>query len=104
MGDPPLAPVDSAHTVQLEQLEHLLLQTNFQNGLDDAEASSRPEQHGPNKVEGAKGLSSWKIFMRQISNSLTLVLVAVMAISFAIHDYIEGGIITFVIGLNIVVG
>ncbi|KAF7529007.1 hypothetical protein G7054_g9959 [Neopestalotiopsis clavispora] len=104
MGDPPLAPVDSAHTVQLEQLEHLLLQTNFQNGLDDAEASSRLEQHGPNKVEGAKGLSSWKIFMRQISNSLTLVLVAVMAISFAIHDYIEGGIITFVIGLNIVVG
>ncbi|ETS73001.1 hypothetical protein PFICI_15176 [Pestalotiopsis fici W106-1] len=104
MGDPPLAPVDSAHTVQLEQLEQLLLQTNFQHGLDDAEASSRLEQHGPNKVEGAKGLSPWKIFMRQISNSLTLVLVAVMAISFAIHDYIEAGIIAFVIGLNIVVG
>ncbi|KAI0175354.1 potassium/sodium efflux P-type ATPase [Pestalotiopsis sp. NC0098] len=104
MGDPPPASVDSAHTVQLEHLEQLLLQTNFQNGLDDAQASSRLEQHGLNKVEGAKGLSAWKIFMRQISNSLTLVLVAVMAISFAIHDYIEAGIIAFVIGLNIVVG
>ncbi|KAH6645069.1 calcium-transporting ATPase [Truncatella angustata] len=104
MGEPPPASVDSAHTVQLEQLERSLLKTSFQNGLDAGEAAARLEQDGPNKVEGAKGLSPWKIFLRQISNSLTLVLVAVMAISFAIHDYIEGGIIAFVICLNIVVG
>lgn len=103
MGEPPPTAA-SAHTVQLEQLEKVSLQTDFQNGLDGPDAAARLEQDGPNKVEGAKGLSPWKIFMRQISNSLTLVLVAVMAISFAIHDYIEGGIITFVIGLNIVVG
>lgn len=103
MGEPPPI-VASAHTVQLEQLEKVSLQTDFQNGLDGPEAAARLEQDGPNQVEGAKGLSSWKIFMRQVSNSLTLVLVAVMAISFAIHDYIEGGIIAFVIGLNIVVG
>ncbi|GKT89137.1 LOW QUALITY PROTEIN: potassium/sodium efflux P-type ATPase [Colletotrichum tofieldiae] len=42
--------------------------------------------------------------MRQISNSLTLVLVIVMILSFAIQDYIEGGVITAVILLNIVVG
>lgn len=42
--------------------------------------------------------------MRQISNSLTFVLIIVMAISFAIGDYIEAGVITAVICLNIVVG
>jgi potassium/sodium efflux P-type ATPase len=42
--------------------------------------------------------------MRQISNSLTFVLIIVMAISFGIDDYIEGGVITAVICLNIVVG
>ncbi|KAK9778045.1 putative Calcium-transporting ATPase [Seiridium cardinale] len=104
MGEPSQTSVDSAHTVQLEQLERVLLKTDFQNGLDDAEAAARLGGFGPNKIEGAKGLSPWKILMRQISNSLTLVLVAVMAISFAINDFIEGGIIAFVIGLNIVVG
>jgi magnesium-transporting ATPase (P-type) len=42
--------------------------------------------------------------LRQISNSLTIVLIAVMAISFAISDFIEGGVIAFVILLNIVIG
>jgi Na+-exporting ATPase len=46
----------------------------------------------------------WKILLRQISNSLTFVLIIVMAISFGIHDYIEAGVITAVILLNIVVG
>lgn len=46
----------------------------------------------------------WKILMRQISNSLTFVLIIVMAISFGIDDYIEGGVITAVILLNIIVG
>lgn len=46
----------------------------------------------------------WKILLRQVSNSLTFVLIIVMAISFGIDDYIEGGVITAVICLNIVVG
>ena len=46
----------------------------------------------------------WKILLRQISNSLTFVLLIVMGLSFGIDDYIEGGVITAVILLNIVVG
>lgn len=46
----------------------------------------------------------WSIFLRQVSNSLTLVLVITMGLSFGINDYIEGGVITAVILLNIVVG
>lgn len=42
--------------------------------------------------------------MRQVSNSLTLVLVITMVLSFAISDYIEGGVIAAVILLNIIVG
>jgi Na+-exporting ATPase len=46
----------------------------------------------------------WKILMRQISNSLTFVLIIVMALSFGIDDYIEGAVVTTVICLNIGVG
>lgn len=47
--------------------------TKPRNGIDDSEAARRLQHHGPNKVEGAKGLSVWTILLRQVSNSLTLV-------------------------------
>ncbi|KAI1490929.1 potassium/sodium efflux P-type ATPase [Biscogniauxia mediterranea] len=96
-------PTDEPHTIPIESLESLLA-TNRSNGLDSSEAARRLEADGPNKVEGAKGLSVWKILLRQVSNSLTLVLIMVMSISFGIKDYTEGGVIAAVILLNIVVG
>ncbi|KAK8428017.1 potassium/sodium efflux P-type ATPase [Phyllosticta citricarpa] len=74
------------------------------HGLARAEAASRLHRDGPNKVEGTKGLSMWKILLRQVSNSLTLVLFIVMGLGFGIDDYIEGGVVTAVIVLNVVVG
>ncbi|KAI0008344.1 potassium/sodium eff [Xylariaceae sp. FL0662B] len=91
------------HTVPVEDLEQFL-ETDIKNGLTNSEAAHRLQQDGPNKVEGAKGLSVWKILLRQVSNSLTMVLILVMALSFAIGDFIEGGVIAAVILLNIIVG
>ncbi|KAI1276918.1 hypothetical protein F5Y07DRAFT_117369 [Xylaria sp. FL0933] len=91
------------HILTIDQLEHLL-ETDARNGLSHAEAARRLGEYGPNRVKAAKGLSVWKILLRQVSNSLTVVLILVMALSFAIHDYTEGGVITAVIVLNIVVG
>ncbi|KAI0503132.1 hypothetical protein F5B22DRAFT_564665 [Xylaria bambusicola] len=91
------------HTLSVDLLA-CLLGTDASNGLSHSEAARRLDEHGPNRVEAAKGLSVWKILLRQVSNSLTVVLILVMAISFAIHDYIEGSVITAVIVLNIVVG
>ncbi|VBB80618.1 Putative type IID cation-transporting ATPase [Podospora comata] len=92
-----------AHTLTVPDVSSLL-ETDSQNGLDNTEAARRLQQYGPNKVEGAKGLSLWTILLRQVSNSLTLVLVITMILSFAIDDHIEGGVIAAVILLNIVVG
>ncbi|KAI1373135.1 potassium/sodium eff [Hypoxylon crocopeplum] len=91
------------HTLAVRDLEQLL-KTDVENGLDSGEAAHRLEHDGFNKVEGAQGLSVWKILLRQVSNSLTMVLILVMALSFAINDFIEGGVIAAVISLNIVVG
>ncbi|KAI0173076.1 potassium/sodium eff [Hypoxylon sp. FL1284] len=92
-----------AHGLTVESVERLL-ETNVKNGLSSGEAARRLERDGPNKVEGAQGLSVWKILLRQVSNSLTVVLILVMALSFAINDFIEGGVIAAVICLNVVVG
>lgn len=52
---------------------HPLCFSASRHGLTTAEAASRLRRHGLNKVEDAKGLSVWKILMRQVSNSLTIV-------------------------------
>ena len=93
----------AAHCVPISELA-ALYQTDLEEGLSDAEAALRYGSHGANKIQGAKGVSLWEIFLRQISNSLTIVLLVVMVLSFCIYDYIEGGVITAVIVLNIVVG
>ncbi|KAK3385838.1 hypothetical protein B0H63DRAFT_523154 [Podospora didyma] len=99
---PSFAP-ESAHTLSVPEV-CALLETDAENGIDNAEAARRLEHHGANKVEGARGLSLWTILLRQVSNSLTLVLVITMVLSFAISDHIEGAVIAAVIVLNIVVG
>ncbi|KAH9885340.1 potassium/sodium eff [Xylariomycetidae sp. FL2044] len=99
----PSSPSPPPHVVSVCDLERHL-DTDVKHGLSDIEASRRLEHDGPNAVEGAKGLSVWKILLRQVSNSLTMVLILVMALSFAIQDFIEGGVIAAVILLNIVVG
>lgn len=80
------------------------LNTDIHDGLSNDEAAARFVRDGPNSIKGAKGVSLWEIFLQQVANALTVVLIAVTALSFAIQDYIEGGVVAAVIVLNIVVG
>lgn len=68
------------------------------------QASAQRDKHGLNKLETSGGVTWWNILVRQVSNSLTLVLAIAMVLSYATLDFIEGGVISAVIILNIVVG
>lgn len=81
-----------------------LLKSDVDNGLSTEEAAARLVRDGPNSIKGAKGASLWEIFLQQVANALTVVLIAVAALSFAIQDFIEAGVVVAVIVLNIVVG
>ncbi|KAH7324696.1 potassium/sodium efflux P-type ATPase [Stachybotrys elegans] len=78
--------------------------TSLEDGLSSQEAAARLTRDGPNTIKGAKGISLWQILFAQVANALTVVLIAVAVLSFAISDYIEGGVVLAVIVLNIVVG
>ncbi|KKA30871.1 hypothetical protein TD95_000720 [Thielaviopsis punctulata] len=80
------------------------LNTDPDNGLSAAKAAARLERCGLNRMQLSKGTSRFQIFMRQISNSLTVVLVLVTVLSFCISDYIEGSVVTAVILFNIIIG
>ncbi|KAG5922732.1 hypothetical protein E4U42_005373 [Claviceps africana] len=75
-----------------------------QHGLSGDEAAARLVRNGPNAIKGVQGPSLGKMLLQQVTNALTLVLVAVAAISYVIGDCIEGSVVLAVITLNIVVG
>ncbi|UNI19565.1 P-type ATPase [Purpureocillium takamizusanense] len=92
-----------AHALAIEQVVNEL-KANIEVGLSDEEAKRRLEEYGRNEFGEQKGVQPVKIFIGQIANALTLVLILAMAASFGIRSWIEGGVITAVIVLNIVVG
>ncbi|KAB8337256.1 hypothetical protein FH972_021558 [Carpinus fangiana] len=92
-----------AHALPISEVARLL-DVNVDHGLSADEAAARLRRDGPNKIKETTAVSPVEILLRQVSNSLTLVLVIVMAISFAINDYIEAAVVTAVILLNVVIG
>lgn len=91
------------HTLSADTVAEQL-RSNLYHGLTSHDAASRLARDGPNSIKGAKGVSVWEIFLQQVANALTVILIAVAALSFAIQDYVEGGVVLAVILLNIVVG
>jgi len=91
-----------------------------EEGLTTTKAKEIHAVWGNNDLGEGGGVQPGKILLRQVayvtafgrfglplilsSNAMTLVLIIAMAVSFAIQSWIEGGVITAIIILNIVVG
>ncbi|KND87175.1 Calcium-transporting ATPase 3 [Tolypocladium ophioglossoides CBS 100239] len=106
IAEPPEVAIEKPSQPHTLPAEHVAqrLGTHPQHGLSEREAAARLARDGPNAIRGAKGPSLWEIFLQQVANALTVVLIAVAGLSFGINDYTEGGVVIAVIVLNIVVG
>ena len=80
------------------------LQTDTESGLSSAQIERYRQKYGENRLEGEGGVKWYSMLLKQISNAMILVLVLAMALSYGVTDYIEGGVITAVIILNVVIG
>ena len=80
------------------------LSADINNGLSDSQAKQVLQELGKNELDDGPGVQPLKILLRQVANAMMLVLIMAMVVSFAIKSWIEGGVITGVIALNIVVG
>ncbi|KAJ7182704.1 sodium transport ATPase [Mycena crocata] len=95
--------LDTAHWLEVEAvIRHL--DTARPDGIREDEAQQRLEKFGDNGLVGEGGVSAAKVLVRQMANALTLVLVAAMAIGYGVQDWVEGGVITAVIVLNVAIG
>ncbi|KAG5518616.1 hypothetical protein PMAC_002584 [Pneumocystis sp. 'macacae'] len=86
-----------------EELEKELC-TSMENGLQIKDVEERLLKYGNNSIDNNDGVSMIAVLVRQAANAMTLVLIAAMIVSLGIKDWIEGGVITAVILINIVVG
>lgn len=93
----------SAHTFTIEELVSEI-GTSRTDGLLQNEAHRRLERYGENLLKGRTGVSAWRVLVGQLANALTLVLLAALALSFGVQDFIEGAVIAAVIVLNTTVG
>lgn len=92
-----------AHALDIDDLIRQL-EGDVDSGLSNSEATSRNTTYGPNELDDGPGVQPIKILIRQVANAMMLVLIMAMVVSFAIESWIEGGVVTAIIVLNIVVG
>ncbi|MCO5590080.1 hypothetical protein L7F22_044049 [Adiantum nelumboides] len=109
ISNAPQGPIDRDEAIQhayLYPVEPVLnaLQTDAQKGLKESEIEKRREEFGKNVLQGGSEISIAKILFRQIANAMTLVLILAFAVSLGIKSWIEGGVLGFVVGLNVLVG
>lgn len=74
------------------------------HGLSSTYANELLTVHGKNSLGDESKISISAILMRQVCNAMIIVLIISMVISFAIKDWITGGVICFIILLNVAIG
>lgn len=78
--------------------------TNIEFGLDDAQVKELVSKHGLNNLGDEETISYSAILAHQVFNAMVLVLIISMVIALAVKDWISGGVIAFVVFINVFVG
>ncbi|KAI1302219.1 hypothetical protein F5Y03DRAFT_385552 [Xylaria venustula] len=80
------------------------LGSDLEKGLSSSQVAQLHQEHAPNELDVGGAIPWYKIFIKQLLNAMILVLFFALALSFAVGDYIEGGVLTAVIILNVSIG
>jgi len=74
------------------------------DGLSEAEATRRLEEHGPNEIIDRGRRSAWLIMWEQISSALVVMLLAAAGASIYLSAYSDALVIMAIVGLNAALG
>ncbi|TRM64769.1 potassium/sodium eff [Schizophyllum amplum] len=93
----------AAHTLEASAILEEL-NVDSETGLGDQCAKDTLARNGPNELRPPKKPSPVKVFLAQVANAMTIVLIAAMAVSFGTGDWIAGGVIAALVMMNVLVG
>ncbi|KAI7898759.1 potassium/sodium efflux P-type ATPase [Cokeromyces recurvatus] len=91
------------HTMKIEAVAQLL-KSDLQDGLKESVVAEKRTQYGYNEMEGDGGVNPIKLMLKQFLNIMVLILVIAMVVSFVFKDYVEAGVIAFIMVLNAGIG
>lgn len=80
------------------------LQTELDRGLSQHDVEIRAKEIGENTLGDDSKINYKEMVLHQVCNAMILVLIISLAIAFGIRDWITGGVIAFVAGINVVIG
>lgn len=81
-----------------------LQENELHTGLSDKEAGKKLQEHGPNTLTESKKISLFRIFLRQFSDFMVLILLASTAISASMGEMTEAVTIIAIVVLNAILG
>lgn len=80
------------------------LEVDLKNGLSQAEAKKRLEEHGHNQLEGGKEKSILSMVFEQLKDFLVLILMVAAVVSIFLGETVEGTVILAIVILNTFLG
>jgi Ca2+-transporting ATPase len=104
---------DSDEECSLQEQEHYrlplseverLFNTSILEGLSAERADQLLKYYGENTLGDDQKISLASIVVHQTCNAMILVLIISLAIAFGIRDWISGGVISFVVFINVAIG
>jgi len=81
-----------------------LLESNAASGLDTFEVAHRQAHFGPNRLTQKKGKNPLILFLMQFHQPLVYILLAAAAVTFALQEWVDSGVIFGVILINAIIG
>lgn len=97
--------VDNIFWYQMEPAEVLeVWQSDEAHGLDPAEAGRRREVFGPNVLEARRRASPLRLFLRQFTDFMVLVLLGAAGVSALLGEWLDAGTMLAIVFLNAVLG
>jgi P-type Ca2+ transporter type 2C len=80
------------------------LKTNIQTGLSQDEAGIRLKEHGPNSFEEGKRVTLFGSLIAQLKNPLIYILIAALAATLLLREFLDAGVIALAIAINAFIG
>ncbi len=82
----------------------MLLESDAARGLDIFEVAHRQGHFGPNRLTLKKGKSPLLLFLLQFNQPLVYILLGAAAITFALQEWVDSGVIFAVVLVNAIIG
>ncbi|HMO64458.1 MAG TPA: HAD-IC family P-type ATPase, partial [Verrucomicrobiota bacterium] len=80
------------------------LQVDAAHGLGAAEVARRQREHGPNRMTARRGRPAWQRFLLQFHAPLLYILLAAVAVTAFLGEWVDSAVIFAVVLINAVVG